>query len=180
MSISFWKRGGVLVALLAIPLLAGCNTVGGFGEDVSATGRFISDGADSTQQALFGPPERTWGTAGKASANDQVIYFETGSAELNAQAEDQIRAIAERAKNNGDGNVRIEVAGFSDSAGSTGYNDELSRRRALAVADELAAQGVPRNAIDTNWHGEQNLSVATGDNVSSSRNRRVVMSLSSG
>ena len=40
------------VAALAATVLAGCNTVEGFGRDVSAGGKVISDTADKTQRAI--------------------------------------------------------------------------------------------------------------------------------
>ena len=42
------------------------------------------------------------------------------------------------------GRVRLEVAGYTDLSGSTGYNQRLSERRANAVADALAGLGVQR------------------------------------
>ena len=69
----------------------------------------------------------------------------------------------------------IDVYGFTDTTGSVGYNQDLSERRAQAVADYLVSQGVSRARIATRGYGEdpQYLRVRTGDNVAEPLNRRV-------
>ena len=52
-------------------------------------------------------------------------------------------------------------------------NEGLSRRRAEAVRDYLAAHGVPLSEMAVNWHGETDLRVPTGNDVPQSQNRRV-------
>lgn len=44
----------VLVLLTAL-ILSGCNTIGGFGEDVAATGGAIDETAERTQDEMFEP-----------------------------------------------------------------------------------------------------------------------------
>lgn len=39
----------LLAALLAVPLLAGCNTIAGIGKDLSAAGDAISNTAESVE-----------------------------------------------------------------------------------------------------------------------------------
>jgi outer membrane protein OmpA-like peptidoglycan-associated protein len=68
---------------------------------------------------------------------------------------------------------RIRVIGYADTAGPAELNRRLSQERAQAVADALAAQGVPRDAIDVEWHGEDQLPVPTADGVAEPQNRRV-------
>ncbi len=47
----------------------------------------------------------------------------------------------------------IRVEGNTDSIGSAAYNDQLSLRRAQAVAAWLAGQGIPPSAISTVGNG---------------------------
>jgi predicted small secreted protein len=47
---------GVLAAL-ALPALAGCNTVSGVGKDIQAVGRGVSGASASFERALFGTPQ---------------------------------------------------------------------------------------------------------------------------
>lgn len=69
--------------------------------------------------------------------------------------------------------IDVSVIGHADTAGNTKYNLKLSKRRAAAVGNILAEQGVKPNYISTTSHGEENLLIKTADNVVEPRNRRV-------
>src|SRR5262245_7788141 len=173
------KRALLVLGLLAMPALAGCQTTAGFGRDVQSTGRWIEGGAQDTQAWMFGlsaqaaeakTPAARSEQAITPAAGNSVVYFKTGSAEVPPDGLEVIRAIANDSKQS---TGKIEVTGYSDTAGSSGYNDQLSHRRAEAVADELTAQGLRRESIVVAWHGEDQLPVPTGDGVPEPQNRRV-------
>lgn len=71
----------------------------------------------------------------------------------------------------------IAVAGHTDSDGSDEYNMDLSKRRAQAVVDILAANGVPSAAIQAHGYGEAQ-PVASNDTAEGKAlNRRVELSI---
>jgi len=73
---------------------------------------------------------------------------------------------------------RIVVSGFTDTVGSTNYNDGLAARRAAAtvaeLTDGLTHAGSPM-AHQTFSRGGRDLSVETGPGVREERNRRAVI-----
>jgi outer membrane protein OmpA-like peptidoglycan-associated protein len=72
----------------------------------------------------------------------------------------------------------IEVMGHTDSTGSDAYNLGLSQRRAQAVGNHLASEGVAPMRIVTQGFGEQ-YPVAPNDSVEGrAQNRRVELRLS--
>ena len=73
------------------------------------------------------------------------------------------------------GGATVQVTGYTDTAGSAGYNQRLSLRRARTVANILARMGVPQPAIVIAGAGEANLAVPTPDGVPEPRNRRVTI-----
>src|SRR5699024_4439484 len=50
----------------------------------------------------------------------------------------------------------IDIVGYTDRFGSAAYNQQLSRRRAHAVADALVANGIAAAAISSHGGGESN------------------------
>lgn len=69
--------------------------------------------------------------------------------------------------------VKVEVAGHTDSDGSDAYNLKLSDRRAKSVRDYLITKGVPAARLTANGYGE---SRPTADNTTvegRAENRRV-------
>ena len=100
-----------------------------------------------------------------------ILYFKDDSEELTPESEmllaEVFRTIRAR------GALDISVIGHTDTIGTRDYNYQLSLRRARKVADLLAAQGVDRNILDIESHGEDNLLVKTADQVREPRNRRV-------
>lgn len=72
---------------------------------------------------------------------------------------------------------KVTVEGFADPAGSTHYNNALSKKRADAVRDYLTAQGgLTTNQIETIGYGKTRLVTpkAWGDQPGAELNRRVV------
>ncbi|MDE2133726.1 MAG: OmpA family protein [Alphaproteobacteria bacterium] len=69
--------------------------------------------------------------------------------------------------------TRVLVSGYTDTSGSVAQNLEVSRRRAAVVGAALAQAGVAAERIETHGLGESNLKIATGDQVSEPRNRRI-------
>ena len=80
---------------------------------------------------------------------------------------DIMAAIKERNAND------ISVIGHTDTLGSDEYNTTLSRDRASFIKKLLVGQGVESAVIRTTSHGKENPLIATADNVSEPRNRRV-------
>jgi outer membrane protein OmpA-like peptidoglycan-associated protein len=73
------------------------------------------------------------------------ILFDVNRDELKPETRKAVGDLADSLLRIGIRRVRVE--GHTDSHGSRGYNVDLSRRRAEAVARELAARGFPDGAI---------------------------------
>jgi len=104
------------------------------------------------------------------------VLFATDRAELNANGVATVRKLAEVMQQNPDRTVLVE--GFTDSTGSTAHNQDLSERRAQAVAQALTGLGVPRERVAMRGYGEA-YPVASNDNAGNRQlNRRVEIVLS--
>jgi outer membrane protein OmpA-like peptidoglycan-associated protein len=99
------------------------------------------------------------------------VLFDTGAATLKTGAAERIDRLA--AFLNENANTRVIIEGHTDSRGSDTYNEELSRRRAQAVADALVTRGVPSSRFEILGRGEA-VPVASNDSPAGrQQNRRV-------
>lgn len=118
-------------------------------------------------EALFGPALG----AQPQAAMQFLLYFEAGSTNLTAESvgkiEQILRAAVERAP------ADISVIGHSDTVGPREVNAQLALRRATEVGQLLIDQGIGRDQLEVNSHGEDNLLIPTADEISEPRNRRV-------
>ena len=67
----------------------------------------------------------------------------------------------------------IEVAGHTDSLGAHDLNMELSRRRAEAVANYLASQGVERGRLSARGYGAERPRATNSTPEGQAANRRI-------
>ncbi|MBS1239566.1 MAG: OmpA family protein [Proteobacteria bacterium] len=74
-------------------------------------------------------------------------------------------------------NSLIDVMGHTDSTGSDAYNEDLSKRRADAVADYLVLRGVSRARIATIGYGERYPVADNATDEGRARNRRVELKI---
>lgn len=72
----------------------------------------------------------------------------------------------------------IDVYGHTDSSGSDSYNQELSQRRAVAVATILANQGVDQRRFFIEGRGETDPIASNSTESGRAQNRRVEIQLS--
>jgi outer membrane protein OmpA-like peptidoglycan-associated protein len=99
------------------------------------------------------------------------FLFATDSAQLNQDAVVQVTKVADILVKYPEDRIRVE--GHTDSTGPDAYNQELSLRRADAVARVLLARGVKSEQIMTAGFGE-NQPVADNSSLSGRQaNRRV-------
>lgn len=100
-----------------------------------------------------------------------VLYFKTDSDELTdksrAAFEEVFADLAARP------HYEVTVIGHTDRVAEADYNVTLSRERALKVRDMLAERGLPTDMIEVFGRGENDLLVATEDEVAEPLNRRV-------
>uniref|UniRef100_UPI003905FDAE OmpA family protein n=1 Tax=Pseudomonas sp. KCJK9111 TaxID=3344555 RepID=UPI003905FDAE len=75
---------------------------------------------------------------------------------------------------------QVALDGHSDNSGNRLTNRDLSRRRALAVADYLMAHGVPESQITVRFHGERYPLAKNNSAGNRARNRRVNIELERG
>lgn len=106
-----------------------------------------------------------------AAARTYLVFFDWDRADLTPRAR-QIIADAAKASTSV-ATTKIEVGGHADRTGTAAYNQQLSMRRAQAVAAELVRLGVARNAIAINAFGDTKPLVATAANTREPQNRRV-------
>lgn len=104
------------------------------------------------------------------------VLFATDQAVIRPEAEEALRAIARRIRATTPGR-RLLVEGHTDDRGSAEHGLVLSRRRAEAVADWLAAHGLERNRIGTRGYGETAPAVPNTSPANRQKNRRVVINV---
>jgi outer membrane protein OmpA-like peptidoglycan-associated protein len=101
----------------------------------------------------------------------EVVSFGWDSAELDRDAQLALNHIAREMKAHPGANLGL--AAHTDSTGTNAYNQSLSLRRAVAVADYLHAQGVDKDAMAISLEADK---VPTSNNAHArgrSENRRV-------
>jgi len=104
------------------------------------------------------------------------VLFATNEANLTPNGMSTLRKLADVMTQNPERTVLVE--GFTDSTGSASYNQNLSQRRANAVAMALGSMGVARERIAMKAYGEA-FPVAANDTASNRQmNRRVEIVLS--
>jgi OmpA-OmpF porin, OOP family len=100
-----------------------------------------------------------------------IVFFEWDSAAPPESALPTIQAAAQNLR--ACGWKGLSVAGHTDRSGSDAYNDELSQRRAAAVAQMLTSQGADQAAVAVTSFGESQPKVPTIDGERNPQNRRV-------
>lgn len=74
-------------------------------------------------------------------------------------------------------NTTVKVAGFASSTGNAMYNQELSERRARAVADYLIAQKVGQNRLMVVGYGARYPIASNSNSLGQALNRRVEITI---
>jgi OOP family OmpA-OmpF porin len=97
--------------------------------------------------------------------HDKSVLKPAGKAALHELNED-IKAKGARV-------VDIDVIGHTDSDGTEEYNQALSVRRAQAVKDYMASEGVDGSIIDVSGQGESNPVASNATREGRAENRRV-------
>jgi outer membrane protein OmpA-like peptidoglycan-associated protein len=104
-----------------------------------------------------------------------TLYFLEGRDELTQESSAELEKVF--------GELRrrplpdILVTGHTDTVGGLAYNDRLSLARAERLREMLVTLGIPADRIQAAGRGKRELLVATDDNVSEPRNRRVEISV---
>lgn len=101
------------------------------------------------------------------------VTFATGSSAISPSFQSALDSVAASLVKYP--NSVIDVYGYTDTTGSSSFNQTLSEQRAQAVASYLIQRGVSSARIRWQGYGEQyeHLRVKTADNVNEPLNRRV-------
>jgi outer membrane protein OmpA-like peptidoglycan-associated protein len=99
------------------------------------------------------------------------IYFDVGSAQLKPESYAVLDGIVATLMDNP--NARVQIAGHTDSDGSTSYNQTLSEQRAASVFSYLVQHGVPAANLTTIGFGESQPYVPNTSAANKAQNRRI-------
>lgn len=128
----------------------------------SSTSTAVSSGVDSAS-AVEIPVE-------PVVQLENVFYFDYDQASLGSDVRASLDAQAAALRNS---NVAIVLEGHADERGSREYNLALGERRAKAVADYLAIQGISRARIEVVSYGEERPVALRSNSADYALNRRV-------
>ncbi|MAR95982.1 MAG: peptidoglycan-associated lipoprotein [Gammaproteobacteria bacterium] len=108
---------------------------------------------------------------GKAVFANATIYFEFDKSNLTSKSIQILKSAVNALDENN--SISITLAGHADERGTREYNLALGQRRAEAVSDYLALNGINKNRITVKSFGEEKPAVFGEDELSYSKNRRV-------
>jgi outer membrane protein OmpA-like peptidoglycan-associated protein len=109
---------------------------------------------------------------------DSGILFDFDSDILRPEARTNLRELARSLQEYPGSDLLI--AGHTDDIGTSSYNRDLSRRRAVAAVDYLVAQGASRREIDLRGLGEDEPVAPNETEYGRQRNRRVEVAIFAG
>jgi len=102
----------------------------------------------------------------------EKVFFDTDKSELTFVEKEKVITLAQKVKESG---AKVVIVGNADKRGSRLYNLDLGLRRANAVLELLAAQGVPEDQLAISLSYGEEKQVAPTDNLKEhlAANRRV-------
>jgi outer membrane protein OmpA-like peptidoglycan-associated protein len=110
-------------------------------------------------------------TARGLIVNMSGVLFATGQSDLRPAAREKLAKISGILLAHPD--LRLSVEGYTDSTGSSAFNQTLSEQRAAGARDYLVSQGVAADSIVSSGYGSAK-PVASNDTASGRQsNRRV-------
>lgn len=133
---------------------------------------------ESTSAELAGAVTTTESTEKVEVTLGSDVLFAVDSADLSPAAAEAVALVAQRLSEREPGTVA--VVGHTDDQADDAYNIDLSRRRAQAVADALAAQvDGARYPTEVEGRGEAEPIASNGTEDGRAANRRVTVTLTS-
>lgn len=99
------------------------------------------------------------------------VLFDTGTYSLKPGAREKLAKIAEILR--AYPRLKIEVDGYTDSAGADYMNQKLAENRAGSVRDYLVQQGVERDSVTSKGFGNSPPVASNDNSAGRQRNRRV-------
>ena len=133
-------------------------------------GKKMDKQAEEMKQVLGDAEVRRVGEGIVVEFKDQIL-FGFDKADLGASAQQNLNKLNEVLNKYPDTN--IEIIGHTDDKGSDDYNQNLSQRRAVSVADYLKANGISAARIATKGMGETDPKVSNDTDSGRAENRRV-------
>jgi len=146
---------------------------------MDSDGDGVYDGLDKcpgtpagTKVDASGCPERkSMFEPGKKTLVLEGVKFALNSAELTAESDAILNRVV--AELNEWPEVRVEIAGHTDSTGEDDYNMDLSRRRAESVRAYLVSKGIANSRLEAKGYGETQPIADNGTTGGRAKNRRV-------
>ena len=99
------------------------------------------------------------------------VTFATASAELTGDSHRVLDEVVATLRRNPD--LKLEVAGYTDSRGSHSFNVRLSQKRAEAVRDYLVSQGIAADRLTAKGYGPSDPIADNATEAGQAANRRV-------
>ena len=99
------------------------------------------------------------------------IGFDFDSARIKPEFEPVLDVAVQELRDSPD--VRVEVAGHTDSTGDEAYNQGLSERRAASVVEYLVGKGIDRSRLEAAGYGESQPVADNANRDGRAQNRRV-------
>lgn len=152
-----------LVCLLGLTALAGCQTTPVHGLTTEQIAALKSEGFTQTDEG--------W----EFGLSDKVL-FDSDEFVIRDAARQTVARIGRTLVKVGLNSV--SVYGYTDSVGSDTYNEQLSARRADAVANVLVDAGMQRAGIQTIGAGKRNPVADNSTVTGRAQNRRVAIVIS--
>lgn len=115
----------------------------------------------SSKNKFIDPTDLSLNNVTPISAN--LTYFDVNQSAIRSDAYVRLDNVASFMQSNSD--LAVEIAVHCDSRGDYGYNQNLSERRARAVADYLVSKGVLKNRLIVQGYGESQLINHCADGV---------------
>jgi outer membrane protein OmpA-like peptidoglycan-associated protein len=103
------------------------------------------------------------------------VTFDTGQAEVKPQFFETLNTVGIVLQEYNQ--TLVDVIGHTDADGSDEYNDDLSRRRAGAVAEYLVSQQNDQSRFSVEGRGEQQPIASNASAVGKAQNRRVEITI---
>jgi outer membrane protein OmpA-like peptidoglycan-associated protein len=99
------------------------------------------------------------------------IYFESAKSDLNEEAKSELDILVQLLNRHPE--LKLEIAGFTDSKGSNDINQALSEKRAQAALEYLLNKGIVKDRLEVKGYGKVNPISTNASEKGRRLNRRV-------